>query len=59
MVNRLLLQALPTQAASVLRLCLLLLFFFSSASLSGFHLGALPWGHLSLAGGLAAGNEIY
>ena len=30
-------QALPTQAASALRLCLLLLFF--SASLSGFHLG--------------------
>ena len=64
-VNRLLQQNLATQAASVLRiyLCLpFLFFFFSFFSLllsrglpPRMHI-KLPWGHLSMAGGLAEGN---
>ena len=59
---------LATQAASVLRLCLrlpflfFLFFFFSFFSLllsrglpPRMHI-KLPWGHLSMAGGLAEGN---
>ena len=66
-VNRLLITAnLARQAASVLRLCLglpfslFLFFFFFSLLLSRrlpprTHI-TLPWGHLSMAGGLAEGN---
>ena len=66
-INRLLQPALATQAASVLRLCLRLPFLFFNSSSTSFlfcfsrglpprvHI-KLPWGHLSMAGGLAEGN---